>query len=180
LLKKIISFLKILFIKTFPILCFVCLSLLLFLYITKNGIKTTEIPIKVQIEGAVNTPGIKSLSSNSRIIDLIQIAGGYQQDYDQAYVDAKLNLAQKVKDGDRIFIPFKKSETLSATDTISKSGKININTADLKQLDSLPGIGESRATKIIANRPYKNVQELLDKKTITKDVFQKIIDQIEV
>jgi competence protein ComEA len=55
---------------------------------------------------------------------------------------------------------------------------ININTATSAQLDSLPGIGPVRAGKIISNRPYKSLEELVSKKAIGEKEFEKIKDKI--
>lgn len=52
--------------------------------------------------------------------------------------------------------------------------KININKATLEELKELQGVGEEKAQMIIANRPYKNIHELLDKKIVEKDVFKYI------
>ena len=59
-----------------------------------------------------------------------------------------------------------------------KSAPININTATAADLDSLPQIGPKRAAKIIANRPYKSIDDLLTKKAIPKSVFEKIKNRI--
>jgi competence protein ComEA len=62
--------------------------------------------------------------------------------------------------------------------TMPKGAPININTASSADLDSLPQIGPKRAAKIIANRPYKSIDELVTKKAIPKSVFEKIKDRI--
>jgi competence ComEA-like helix-hairpin-helix protein len=61
-----------------------------------------------------------------------------------------------------------------------KTGLVNINTATPAELDKLPQIGEKRAAKIIQNRPYKSIDELVSKKAISKGVFEKIKDKITV
>jgi len=60
------------------------------------------------------------------------------------------------------------------------SGKININTASEAQLDTLYGIGPVRAGKIIANRPYSSIEELVSKKVLGESTLEKIKDQITV
>ena len=60
------------------------------------------------------------------------------------------------------------------------SPKVNINTATKSELDALEGIGEVKSSKIIENRPYKSVDELLEKECIGKTTFNKIKDRLEV
>lgn len=62
--------------------------------------------------------------------------------------------------------------------TMPKGAPVNINTASSADLDKLPQIGPKRAAKIIANRPYKSIDELVTKKAIPKSVFEKIKDHI--
>jgi competence protein ComEA len=61
---------------------------------------------------------------------------------------------------------------------MQKGAPVNINTASAADLDSLPQIGPKRAAKIIANRPYKTIDDLLTKKAIPKSVFEKIKSRI--
>ena len=60
----------------------------------------------------------------------------------------------------------------------AKSDKLDINTASEDQLKDLPGIGDAYAKKIVANRPYKAKDELVEKKVIPKATYQKIKDRI--
>ena len=116
--------------------------------------------------------------------DAIKKAGGFAQDADREYIAKNINLASVVKDGQKIYIP-KVGETVSdsngnALSSNSKSTLVNINTATESELDSLPGIGPVRAGKIIANRPYASINDLLTKKVLGEATFEKIKDQISV
>src|SRR4030042_1882654 len=143
-----------------------------------------ENDVAVDVEGAVGKPGMISLFAGARIDDAIKKAGGFAQDADREYIAKNINLASVVKDGQKIYIP-KVGETVSdsngnALSSNSKSTLVNINTATESELDSLPGIGPVRAGKIIANRPYASINDLLTKKVLGEATFEKIKDQISV
>jgi competence protein ComEA len=75
----------------------------------------------------------------------------------------------------------KKSQTNGqVSGTQVNSGKININSASAQQLDTLPGIGTVRAQKIIDNRPYSTINDLVKKKVLGEGIFEKLKDQISV
>ena len=149
--------------------------------------------IFVDIQGAVEKPGVYELPANSRINDLLIRAGGLSAEADREWVSKNINLAQKLQDGVKIYIPSQKEvrqfggpalsttaggEVAGISGTIA--GKININTASQTQLESLWGIGEKRAADIIANRPYQSIEELVTKAKIPKSVVEKIKDKITI
>lgn len=148
--------------------------------------------IVVDVSGAVVNPGVYNLSFGSRVEDALVAAGGLTNDVDESWVNKSLNRAAKVIDGQKIFIPFlKQSSSLSATvmgENVSvaqsyseASGDlVNINTAGLKELDKLPGIGQVYGQNIIDNRPYSDVKELLDRGVLKESVFEKIRTMITV
>ncbi|MEI7603428.1 MAG: ComEA family DNA-binding protein [bacterium] len=177
--EKIKSFFTFFLVKVLPVIIFILLSFGLFFFITKEGQRTTEIFVKIHIAGAVVSPGQYELKNGSIVDDAIQKAGGFASNYDAVYVEEKINLAKKLKDEDKIFIPFKQEDT-SAAEGVSITGKISINKADAKQLDLLPGIGEVTAKKIISGRPYAKVTDLVDKKIISQSVYDKIKSQIDL
>jgi len=149
--------------------------------------------IFVDIEGAVQNPGVYELPANSRINDLLIRAGGLSAAADRDWVSKNINLAQKLQDGAKIYIPSQKEVRQFGGPGLSTSaggevagvsgsivGKININTASQSQLESLWGIGEKRAADIIANRPYQTIDELITKAKIPKSVVEKIKDKITI
>ncbi len=142
--------------------------------------------IFVDIEGAVQKPGVYELSSGSRVRDLLISAGGLSSEADREWVEKVLNQAEKLKDGVKIYIPKKGEEIKGASSSletafINKSGGLlNINTASKSELEALWGIGPATAQKIIDNRPYKEVSELLTKKILKNNVYQKIASQLTV
>jgi len=139
--------------------------------------------VVVDISGEVKNPGVYSLPSGTRVMEAIEAAGGFGQGADKAWISKSLNLAEKVTDGQKILIP-SVSQGASSLVTSPKSGeisgKININTASEAQLDTLYGIGPVRAGKIIANRPYSSIEELVSKKVFGESTLEKIKDQITV
>jgi len=151
--------------------------------------------IFVDIEGAVQNPGVYELPVNSRINDLLIRAGGLSAAADRDWVSKNINLAQKLQDGVKIYIPSQKEVRQFGGPGLSTvgegggqvagvsglaAGKININTASQTQLESLWGIGEKRAADIIANRPYQSIDELVTKAKIPKSVVEKIKDKIAI
>lgn len=142
--------------------------------------------IFVDVEGAVMRPGLYKLPQNSRIQDSLAAAGGLAVSADRKYVARNLNLATKLMDGAKIYIP-NLSEAVSELPVLNGSSQnpiagnlININTSSQTQLEALPGIGPVTAQKIIAGRPYGLVDELLNKKIVGSKVFHQIKDKITV
>ncbi|MBI2031754.1 MAG: helix-hairpin-helix domain-containing protein [Candidatus Levybacteria bacterium] len=137
--------------------------------------------IMVDVEGAVLSPGVYNLSQNARIKDALIAAGGLSGSADRDWIAKNLNLAAKLSDAAKLYIPFKgeagiQSYNSGGINLISSS--ININSASMKELDSLSGIGPVTAQKIIDGRPYQAVDELISKKIIGNSVFEKIKDRI--
>lgn len=136
--------------------------------------------IMVDVSGAVTKPGVYHLKSDARVQDAILAAGGMSADADQNYVAKQINLAAKITDGFKLYIPIQGESTTSSTGTTSTTGTININAASTKELDSLPGVGSVTSEKIISGRPYTAIEELVSKKIVTKKVFDQIKEKISV
>lgn len=137
--------------------------------------------IKVDIAGAVINPGVYSLSNEARLEDALKIAGGLSDMADSEFVAKQFNLAAKLRDGAKVYIP-RVNEGIGSTavnNTVSKENTlININEAGLSELDILTGIGPVTAQKIIDNRPYERIEDILEKKVVSSSVFEKIKDKI--
>ncbi|HAF64191.1 TPA: competence protein ComEA [Candidatus Beckwithbacteria bacterium] len=142
--------------------------------------------IFVDVSGAVIKPGLYQLAADARVNDALAAAGGLDEAADREWFAKNINLAQKVEDGAKIFIPTiseTSSENLgvgggAAGETVT--GKVNVNTATAAELDLLWGIGPATAEKIIANRPYSSVEELLDKKVLKSNVYETNRDKLTV
>jgi competence protein ComEA len=141
--------------------------------------------IQVDIEGAVVAPGVYKLPANSIIKDALVSSQGLSADADRTWVAKNLNLATKLYDGAKVYIP-KAGETVAPVAdsggqaSISSQSLININIASSDSLDSLPGVGPATITKIVNGRPYQNINELLDKKVVSSKVFDEIKDKISI
>jgi competence protein ComEA len=137
--------------------------------------------IVVEISGQVEKPGVYKLRNGSRVEDLIVAAGGISADADRVWLDKTLNRAAKLLDGQKLFIPPKNSEDIKVyqpSNAVQGSGLVNINTAGLSELDTLPGIGPVYGQNIIEHRPYSNIEELVSKEALKQYVFDKIKDKI--
>jgi competence protein ComEA len=151
---------------------------------------TTSQTLMADISGEVVKPGVYELSLGSRVNDLLILAGGLSAKADRDWVETNLNKAQKLKDGDKVYIPLV-NETTSAKavevmsgvvsgNSTTVSSKININLATLAELDTLWGVGQITAQKIVDNRPYQKIEDLVSKKVISQSTFQKISSQLSV
>ena len=151
----------------------------------KESLVENQKTISVDVSGAVKTPGVYKLKDGSRIEQAISAAGGFMETANGEYVSKYLNMAQKLSDGSKVYVPFAGEEVsgpqagvVAGTNTVAS--KVNINTATQAQLEALPGIGPVTASKIISDRPYQAIDDLLNKKIIYKSTFDKIKDQLVV
>lgn len=113
----------------------------------------------VHVSGSVKRAGVYQLEKDKRIIDAIEKAGGMLEEADS---DA-LNLAEKIKDGMKIYVP-KKGEKPTTSTNLKSQSYIDLNLAEKEELMTLPGVGEKTADKIIAYReaqPFEKVDDLL-------------------
>ena len=151
--------------------------------------KESEPEIIVHITGEINNPGIIKIKEGSRLVDVIEKAGGYT---DQADTE-KVNLAYEVKDEQKIVIPninkkddeskiIDDDESFIKDNGNSSSSKVNINTATQSEFESLTGIGPSMASKILdyreKNGKFKSIEELKNVPGIGSSKFESIKDEI--
>ena len=160
----------------------------------------------VHICGAVSAPGVYELPAGSRIIDAVEAGGGFLPEAEEACC----NLAEEIVDGCQIYI-MTKSESCADGQTEKKAGiqtspdsdmqttdrnvrsnsapalengLVNLNTADIAALMTLPGIGESRAKAIISYREqhgaFAQIEDIMKISGIKQAAFSKIKDKITV
>lgn len=130
----------------------------------------------VHVDGAVVNPGVYWLEAGSRIGDLVTKAGGLTGEADSA----RINLAAKVVDGQKVQIAKIGQVSSSIVAGVSTNSLIGINGATVAQLNSLPGVGDVTSAKIIAGRPYSSIDELKSRKIVSASVFEKIRELISV
>ena len=142
--------------------------------------------VVVDVSGAVERPGVYRLPEGGRVGEALEAAGGLTDEADEDFMARRLNLAAKLVDGTKVYIPFVgelESGSLPAdlvdtnagvtSGSVQGSGVVNVNTASEGELDSLWGIGKSRAADIAANRPYTDVGELKSKADLPDNVIEK-------
>ena len=160
----------------------------------------------VHICGAVSAPGVYELPAGSRIIDAVEAGGGFLPEAEEACC----NLAEEIVDGCQIYIMTKTEScadgqtekkagiqtspdsNMQTTDrnvrsnsaTALENGLVNLNTADVAALMTLPGIGESRAKAIISYREqhgaFAQIEDIMKISGIKQAAFSKIKDKITV
>lgn len=146
--------------------------------------------IVVHITGQVVNQGIVKLEEGSRVIDAIEAAGGAKADANLS----KINLAYLLEDGMKLYVPSVKdkedeeyisSSSSNGETTNSKEAlKVNINTATSEELQKLPGIGASMASRIITyrkeNGKFSKIEDLKNVSGIGDAKFNNIKSYIYV
>ena len=140
--------------------------------------------ILVDVSGSVKNPGLYDLDETSRIRDAIEAAGGLGEDADREQIEKNINLAERIIDGQKIYLPkisdSQTNENLEPENSNSENKLININSSSAEELDSLPGIGEKRSQAIIENRPYQKIEDLISRGIIPQYVYEDIKDKIKI
>jgi competence protein ComEA len=142
--------------------------------------------VVVDVQGAVIDPGVHTLPATSRVADAIAAAGGYAPGVDIAAASRQINLAARLEDGAQIRVP-----ALGEAPSLDRptadagqaggSGLIDLNSATVEQLDTLPGVGPVTAAKIIDARsqsPFAAVDELLARGVVGPATFENIRDLV--
>jgi len=136
--------------------------------------------IYVYICGCVNNPGVYQCVQGMRVYEAIDMAGGFTED---ACTEA-LNLAELVKDKEKIYVPDVQTASNSENISDNTSGRININTATIEELMTLPGIGEAKAKDIIAyrtqNGSFTATEDIMKISGIKEAAYAKIRDYITI
>ena len=163
----------------------------------------TQCTIFVDISGALRTPGVYCFNPGDRVIDAVKKAGGFNGNTSLEYVARSINLSKVLVNNQKIYIPSKEellcelkpftlkdtqviipdpetntSSEEDITDNPVENSCVNLNTANITELDSLDGIGPSTAQKIIDSRPYNLLTDLLKVSGIGQATYDKFKDNI--
>lgn len=142
--------------------------------------EVTASKIAVHVGGEVKKPGVYYFLAGKRVIDAIKAAGGANKEAD---LDA-INLARKLRDGEKIIVPNRNSTSKQYQANYEESKLINLNTASQEELESLPGIGKTLAQRIIEYREkngvFQKIEELRNIEGIGKKKFSQIKDLVTV
>ncbi len=138
----------------------------------------------VDIKGEVKDPGVYKLKEGSRVIDAINASGGLKENANTYSV----NLSKKITDEMVIIVPSNSENTNVSNNTITQNTKnsslVNINTATTKELLSITGIGESKASNIVKYREengnFSSIEDIKNVSGIGDSLFEKIKKYITV
>lgn len=153
--------------------------------------------LKIYVSGAVVRPGLYDVPVGARADDAVVAAGGMMSEADPT----RVNLAQKLKDGMQVNVPYRKQKSQKQYGNFNNGynkkngyekssernegcnlgGKVNINTADARELEALPGIGASMAQKIIIYRnkqSFNRIEDLVKVPGIGKAKLERLRDKI--
>ncbi len=143
--------------------------------------------LKVDVTGAVNRPGVYRFQPGARLADAVEAAGGPTADA----ATSALNMAARLRDEQRLLIPTRgQLEELRRTGATTAAGAlgaaqpglVDINRADQRTLESLPGIGAVRARRIIDSRsaegPFFQPDDLVERNIVPRSVFDPIRDRL--
>lgn len=152
--------------------------------------------IVVEVAGAVKSPGVYEFQKDDRVADALERAGGISEEADLVWLEKYLNQAAVLQDGQKLYIPRVGEQSLGASakniDTTQSScnngsavqspgtRSVNINSASQEELEALWGIGPVTAQNIIEHRPYSSVEELLQKKILKSNVYERNVDKLSV
>lgn len=167
----------------------------------KNNVAVRENKgsMMIEVSGAVNTPGVFETTVGARLKDAIMLAGGISETADREFFSRNFNLSRYLTDQEKIYVPSyqevvndvfaSRRQLLDYTtpqnipviseESVNKE-IININLATAEELDALPGVGATIATKIMQGRPYATIEELVSKKVVNKGVFEQIKNLISL
>lgn len=138
----------------------------------------------VDVKGQVKFPGVYEVEEHLRVHDVIQLAGGFLEMANETAI----NLAQKISDEMVIYVPHLDEEiNNTSTDAWSPSQdekKVSLNQATAGELETLPGIGPSKAAAIIKYREevgtFKSIDELTNVSGIGEKTLEKLRDSLDL
>ena len=145
----------------------------------------TPPPLRVYVSGAVQNPAVYQLAPGSIVRDAVDAAGGPLSSADLTH----LNLALELRDQQQVHVPREGEEAPPpavsgrASESVGAAGGlVNINTATARELETLPGIGEVTAQRIIdyreANGPFEAIEDIQNVSGIGPKTFEALKDLV--
>lgn len=150
--------------------------------VTKKSEEVKSESIVIDIKGAVKSEGVYEMSQGDRVKKAIEKAGGFSNDADVK----KINLAQYVQDQMLLYVPHVGEQGGVAQEQQGKQGKkkVAINLATKEEIETIVGIGPTKAESIIRYReqkgPFKKVEDLLEVDGIGEKSLEKMKEEIIV
>ncbi len=147
-----------------------------------TGAPATESPAELVIDvvGKVRTPGIVTIPKGSRVYEAIEAAGGLKGKVDTT----SLNLARVLTDGEQVLVGLEPAALPGPATGGAATTKVNLNTATVEQLDTLPGVGPVTAQSILSwraeNGRFSSVEDLLEVKGIGDATLAELRDLVVV
>lgn len=138
--------------------------------------------VYIHVLGQVKKPGVYRFDKEPRGVEVVERAGGFTKNADKTSV----NLALAVSDGTQFVIEDKRKAKKKAgtSKAEEEDTKVDLNTATQEELQTIPGVGPSKATQIISyresNGPFKTIEDIMKISGIKEGVFNKIKDSIKV
>ncbi|PID02197.1 comEA protein [Sporosarcina sp. P2] len=143
--------------------------------------EAVSVAILVDVKGAVKHPGLYSMQDGDRLLDAVDKAGGYTEAADTRL----LNHAQRLQDESVIYVPIAGEEPpvyeqpASSSSTDSSTAKVNINTANESDFQTLPGIGPAKAMAIVQYREEHGPFSQLDGMKSVSGIGDKTFEKLE-
>lgn len=140
-------------------------------------------PIVFEVVGMVEKPGVYYSSRSLIVLEAIEQAGGLSEDADLDFIHQNIALSKPVIQYQKIYIPSKSSAVINTSINTSSNGQdniININSSTKSEIESLPGIGETIANRIILARPFSKKEDIKTVEGITENLYNKIVSLIVI
>lgn len=148
----------------------------------------------IDIKGAVKNPGVYGVTSDMRLIDAINLAGGFNEEADQSQMNLALRLTDQLmiyvpKEGEEITMEQRLKESAKSSGEMNEGGgnnetKVNLNTASSTELQTLAGVGAKKAEDIVRyreeNGSFQQIEELKKVSGIGEKTYEALKDQLTV
>lgn len=141
----------------------------------------TQKPVTIEVVGAVEKPGVFTLTPGSRVQDAVLQAGGFLNQANQSYIHQELRLAATLKDQDKIYIPFQTENvskaSIPAVSTGTNTTASSLNSVTKAQLEAIAGIGAVRSATVLEGIPYQNVADFMERSGLPDSIAEDVLKE---